>query len=490
MTITADQLKAGIRSVEAFAEHLVGEPLWPHQQEMVRSRARIRVMCAGRQVGKSRTLAIEALHRAFTQAGALVLLVSAGEVAARRLLEDCAALASASPLLRGSVVDDQRTQLTLSNGSRILSVPASQRQIRGWPVDLLIIDEAAFVDNEIWRAAEPAVIARPDARIILSSSPWGGVDHFFRQLYQRGLTSPDERYASFHWPTSLSPLVSAEDLDDIRQREPAHVFNCEYLAEWTDDSGAYLTAEEIDSAVADYEMVDPMHGGGHTVACGIDWGMANDANAAVYLAAIGDVGLNRDRHGERPVFWIPAIDHQFRMEYSTFIGRLVEQARHFNVVRHISEANGVGQMPTQVLRDHLEREWYRDTVERRPDVRGVSTTAARKMGGFGRIKVLLQDGRLVLPRHPDLLKQLHALTYEQMDSGLMRISVPESIGHDDLAMALMQAVTVINPNVDLWGSEHSGEGDILTTGRGSQIPVRPSSSTDTMVFLGGDGTRV
>lgn len=136
----------------AFAEQLLGAPLWDHQLDLVRSRARYRVVCAGRQVGKSRALAVMALHEAATKRDALVLLVSAGETASRRLLEECAALAGASPLLRGSVMDESKSMLVLSNGSRILSVPASIRQIRGWAVDLLILDEAAFVDAEVWRA--------------------------------------------------------------------------------------------------------------------------------------------------------------------------------------------------------------------------------------------------------------------------------------------------------------------------------------------------
>lgn len=490
MTITTEDFRAGIRSAEAFAEHLVGEPLWPHQRDMVQSPARIRVMCAGRQVGKSRTLAIEALHRAFTQASSLVLLVSAGDVAARRLLEECATLASASPLLRGSVVDDQRTQLTLSNGSRIISVPASQKQIRGWPVDLLIIDEAGFVDNEIWRAAEPAVIARPGARIILSSSPWGGIDHFFRQLYNRGRTAPDERYASFHWPTSLNPLVSADDLEDIRQRESSHNFNREYLAEWTEEAGAFFSTDEIDSAVANYELVDPMTArGDYRVVGGLDWGMAHDANAVVYLAASGDVDLNAAKHRSEPVFWIPAIEQHFRMEYATFIDRLIAHAGRLNVQRFISETNGVGQMPTQVLKQRMNELPYDGGLHH---VNAVATTIHRKNAGFSRMKVLLQSGRLVLPNHPDLLRQLHALTYEQTEIGTLKISVPENIGHDDLAMALMQAVSTIQTRVpvEAWPAPLCGTGDILTTDRGTCIPRQPSCSPNESIFWGGDGTKV
>ncbi|MDH3021557.1 terminase family protein [Gordonia alkanivorans] len=457
---------------------------------MVQSQARVRVMCAGRQVGKSRTLAIEALHRAFTQAGALVLLISAGEVAARRLLEECATLASAAPLLRGSVVDDQRTQLTLSNGSRITSVPASQKQIRGWPVDLLIIDEAGFVGNEIWQAAEPAIIARPGARIILSSSPWGGIDHFFRQLFNRGKTAPDERYESFHWPTSLNPLVSADDLEAIRERESSHYFNREYLAEWTEEAGAFFSTDEIEQSVADYQLVDPMAArGDYRVVGGLDWGMAHDANAVVYLAASGDLDLNTDKHGTDPVFWIPAIEQHFRMEYATFIDRLIDHAKRMHVLRFISETNGVGQMPTQVLKQRMNELPYDGSLRH---VNAVATTIHRKNAGFSRMKVLLQSGRLILPNHPELLRQLHALTYEQTEIGTLKISVPENIGHDDLAMALMQAVSTIQTRipVEAWPASLCGTGDILTTNRGTRIPRRPSCSPNESIFLGGDGTKV
>lgn len=136
-----------LRDVGDFARRLLGRPLWPHQLDFARSTSRYRIVNAGRQSGKSQALAVVALHRAATRPDQLVLLVSAGEVASRRLLELCAGLATASPLLRGSVLDESRSVLVLSNGSRILSVPASQRQIRGWPVDVAVIDEAGFIDT-------------------------------------------------------------------------------------------------------------------------------------------------------------------------------------------------------------------------------------------------------------------------------------------------------------------------------------------------------
>jgi hypothetical protein len=74
----------------------------------------------------------------------------------------------------------------------------------------------------------------------------------------------------------------------------------------------------------------------------------------------------------------------------------------------------------------------------------VNTTSASKEDGFGRLKVLLSQGRLALPRHPRLLAQLSALEFEERDSGTVRIEVPERSGHDDLCMALMLAAGVGN----------------------------------------------
>src|SRR5436305_1382748 len=104
------------RDVSYFAEQLLGTPLWRHQREVVVSDARHRVICSGRQAGKSTILAILALHKAFTTPGAFILIISSGEQAARDLLGMCSVLASASPLLVGSVVDDNKSEMLLSNG--------------------------------------------------------------------------------------------------------------------------------------------------------------------------------------------------------------------------------------------------------------------------------------------------------------------------------------------------------------------------------------
>ena len=146
MSLDRRSIEAARTDVAVFADLLIGEPLWRHQLDLAGSDARIRCVCSGRQAGKSRTLAVLSLHEAFARPATRVLIISAGEEAAKDLLSETSALAK-SPLLTGSVVDDERHQINLTNGSSIRSVPASEKQVRGKSVDLLVIDEAAFVQK-------------------------------------------------------------------------------------------------------------------------------------------------------------------------------------------------------------------------------------------------------------------------------------------------------------------------------------------------------
>ena len=168
------------RSIASFAE-LVGWPLTPWQAKALEFKARTTVIVAGRQMGKSRSLAIAAVFWAFRRSKQRVLIVSAGEDASRRLLATVREIVTGSPLLAGSVVDESAALVTLSNSSEIRSVPASEKQVRGWSADLLLVDEAAFVDEDLLLgAAFPTVSARPKGRIVLASTPRGALGAFYR----------------------------------------------------------------------------------------------------------------------------------------------------------------------------------------------------------------------------------------------------------------------------------------------------------------------
>lgn len=472
MTTTAESL----RDVRVFAEKLIGEKLWKHQVLVALSNARTRVMCCGRQSGKSRTLAVISLWTAFIRANQRILILSAGEDAAKRLMEEIVRLCD-SPLLKGSQIDANRSRVTFTNGSVIECVPASEKQVRGHSVDLLVLDEAAQITDELWRAARYAIIARPNSRVLMASTPFGSKDRFFAQAFRLG-QSGEEDYESFHWPSSRSPLVDRKLIASWKKTDPEWVFRQEVLAEWVQDEQAYFRAEDLLNATCDYDLLSPeraveygpgFFSGG---AAGIDWGFANDASAVCLLTPVDDKHANSHMLRDKVPFYLPWLESASRMPYSEFVERLMVISRAFRVEAWASEINGVGEAPTQQFQERLQRAGSHQWVYK------VFTTAARKQSGFGLLQVLLQENRLILPRHAELLRQLNALTFTFSPGGSVKISVPDQVGHDDLAMALMQAASCVytfnarrgeNPN---WGEPNRWDG-FLETPSGLRLPQVP-----------------
>lgn len=430
MSLSLEQLDAARRDPLVFADVLVGQPLWDHQAEVVASPARYRALCAGRRAGKTRVFGVLALHQAFAVAGSRVVIVSASERSAKRMFADVAAMAAGAPLLAGSVADESLSKLTLSNGSEVESVPASMGAIRSAEADLLIVDEAGFVEQGIWQAAEPLIIARPGSRVLLCSTPWGGPDHFFRSLWQAGMDAPSVALQSWWWPSSVSPLVDAVLLEEIRSRSSVEYFEREYLAVWGDVSGQYFAGEDLEAARVDEPLEVPE--GRPPAVGGVDWGQARDASTLV--AVVTDGPATEARPDRRSVYRVVLARSWDRQPYHQVIADMVEVAGSVEFWALVSETNGVGAMPSEELRRAMVGAGRGDPVW------PVVTTNKSKADGFGLVRMLLQQRRLLIPAEAvGLLRELRALRFEQLPAGGVRISVPENVGHDDLAVGLCLA---------------------------------------------------
>jgi hypothetical protein len=152
LTRLRSDLRAFSRAIE--------QPLTDWQAESLTLQRLTTAVVAPRQSGKSRSLSVLALWWAYSRPDQRVLVISAGEDASRRLPAQAAEVATRSPLLVGSVVDENSGLLAPSNGSEIRSVPASERVVHGWTVDLLLVDEAAHVPEDRRRRSGWGVLDR------------------------------------------------------------------------------------------------------------------------------------------------------------------------------------------------------------------------------------------------------------------------------------------------------------------------------------------
>ena len=415
-------VSAARADLAAFAA-LIGWPLTDTQAAALRLEKRQTVIVASRQAGKSRSLAVLAAWWAYRNKGATVLVISAGDEASTRLLRTVRSVAE-HPLLAGSIVDESRSRMILTNGSTVLSVPASERQIRGHSVDLLICDEAALIDDDLLMgAALPTTAARPNAKVVLASSPWSD-SGAFHGLAMAG--SEENPYTqTFRWALADTPWIT----EAVRAAAQATLsplrYQAEYEGKFVGASNSLFPRADIVACTADFVM-RRSGTSGESVALGLDWGRMNDRHALVAAGQLQDFGVN-----QQPVLIVPWVETSQRL-YGLQVEEVVRVAKCWRCTAITSETNGVGSFPSEELGRLLPGK-----------VKPVASSSKSKEDLYGRLAALLATRGLVLPQDPELLRQLGGLVARGTPSGNLRIEAASESTHDDLPDALSLALAGI-----------------------------------------------
>lgn len=216
----------------------------PWQEDLLRSEAKRVLLNITRQGGKSTTVAIIALHRALYYPGSLVLGLAPAERQSKELFSKIATFYRS--LGHAPAPDSARKLgMELPNGSRIEALPGSEKTIRGFSgVDLLIVDEAARVDDALYYAVRP-MLAVSGGALMMLSTPFGkrGV---FHQEWTEGFGW--ERYEI---PATSVPRITEEFLEQERRALPDRMFRQEFLCEFVETDDAVFSFEEIEGAMSD-----------------------------------------------------------------------------------------------------------------------------------------------------------------------------------------------------------------------------------------------
>ncbi|MDQ5829410.1 MAG: hypothetical protein M3324_05970, partial [Actinomycetota bacterium] len=98
--------------------------------------------------------------------------------------------------------------LELENGSRIVTLPGSEKTIRGFSgTSLLILDEAARVEDELYFAIRPMLAVSGGAMMMLST-PYGKRGVFYEEW------SSGEGWERYEVPAGRCPRISREFLEE------------------------------------------------------------------------------------------------------------------------------------------------------------------------------------------------------------------------------------------------------------------------------------
>lgn len=216
--------------------------LW--QVGLLRSESdRILLLCA-RQSGKSTATAALAVSVALSTPGALVLLLSPSLRQSQELFRRVTLLLRA--VGHRSAELESVSRLELPSGSRIISLPASPDTIRGLSkVRLLVIDEAAWVEDTLYFAVRP-MLAVSDGRIVAMSTP-NGCQGWFHDAWTNGGRDWDRIKVT----ADKCPRIKSSFLAVERAAMPGWRFNQEYFCEFVDADNSVFTSDLVRAAISD-----------------------------------------------------------------------------------------------------------------------------------------------------------------------------------------------------------------------------------------------
>jgi len=235
----------------SFAERLGLAPdRW--QEDLLRSSAGRVLLNCSRQSGKSTISAIVALHRALYHPGSLVLCLAP---ALRQSQELFGKVAGFYRDLGRPVPPqgERKLSLELENGSRIVTLPGSEKTIRGFSgASLLLVDEAARVDDGLYYAVRP-MLAVWGGSLMMMSTPFGKRGVFFEEW------SGGEDWERYEVPASECPRIPAGFLEEERRTLPRRVFRQEYECSFEETEDSVFSHEDVQAAISD--EVTPLFGG-------------------------------------------------------------------------------------------------------------------------------------------------------------------------------------------------------------------------------------
>jgi hypothetical protein len=223
----------------------------PWQAELLRCPDRQMLVNCSRQVGKSTTTATLASHTAIYDPGAPILLLSPSLRQSGQLFQKVKWTLKRLGSEFAPTVTDNALSVRLANGSEIHSLPGKAGTVRGFSaVKLVIVDEAAFVADDLYAAVSP-MLAVSGGRLILLSTPFGKRGFFWEQWDEatragRAGGRPDWRLVSV--TAEQCPRIPPEFLASER-RKLGPLFQQEYGCVFLDVVMAAFRGEDIAAAL-------------------------------------------------------------------------------------------------------------------------------------------------------------------------------------------------------------------------------------------------
>lgn len=400
--------------------------LRPDQAEIALHQAPVKIVACGRRYGK--TVMAGSLCLAVARLGGAVAWVVPTFRNARPVWRMAEAVTA--PFVKAGAAAVHRAERTITfRNAGWLGVYTADNPvgILGEAFDLVVMEEAARVAEEVWTETLQPTLADNNGHGLLISTPRGL--NWFHREWLRG-TSGEPGYASWQRPSTDNPNPNIRRAAGLaRDRVPDITYRQEWLAEFLAATGAVFR-HVGDAATAmpaapvegrDYVFgIDLARVTDYTVACVLDTGSGEDVPTQVHL------------------------DRFHRVDWDVQLDRLTALAVRYKPRVVVVDRTGIGDMPYMKLAERLSSACPSAVV------RGVKFTAANKLAMVQDLARGFESGRLrvLSDRTPEGAVQYgELLSFEATEraTGAIAYNAPAG-GHDDTVTAMLLAWSVASPD--------------------------------------------
>jgi len=319
------------------------------------------------------------------------------------------------------ITRETQTVIEFSNGSEIHSLPANEdgSNIRGFTAHFIIIDEAGYIDDRVYKAIRP-MLATTQGHLWLIGTPNGVGNYFYRAF-----TVKSEQFVRHHFKSEISPKIDERFLDQERESMPDQEYRQEYEAEFIDEAGVMFPLKQIDSLIDDNCPIKEEPTPGLSYVLGYDPAAFGSDDAVGII--LEDRRTHKSYDKSKPfavvnTFEFKRVGLEYQLNYIKNLHNI------WKFKRLIVDTTGLGTGLLEfLLKESIPVEEFIFSLKSKQEV-------------YFYTKRVFDANELILPRHAKLRKQLSEMKTEKSVTGYTKIYHPAKTGQDDYPTALVLAI--------------------------------------------------
>ncbi len=391
--------------------------LYKYQNDWIADKSRFKIALKARQIGFTTASCFEVIDMALEQK-CKVLILSATERQSQEVIDKIQDILRVFKRVKGvSFPRENRSEVMLPHGSRIISLPASPASVRSYSGHV-ILDEFAFHRDakQIWRAMLPIITTGYKIRVL--STPAGKSGKFY-DLWQNAEARGFSRHRVDIYDAKRDGFDV--DVDELKRITDPDDFAQEFECVFLDEAHSYFPMDLILSNIS--ASVDRWDGKplGRFYA-GVDIGRKKDLTVIFLLEQLGDVFHTRK---------IVELEKKSFSAQKRVIRNVIND---FPLHRMCIDATGLGMQ----LAEELKKE-FSSIIEQVTFTQKVK----EELATFARM--VFENRQIRLPDNQALVRDIHSIKKIVTVAGNVRFDADRNeSGHADRFWALALALHASN----------------------------------------------